>query len=576
MEHSERWRIEWQLSSARAVLALVSLAVLGTRLHPPPSPEGLALPAAGTYTALAVATWLWLWRKRKISARAVLFIHGVDVLWAALITAWTQGPNSPFFVFLSFVLLEAAFRWGLVETLWTACAAMGLLLGEAWMWEGGAVAEPPGLARALRNQFLMRATFLLLLSFLLGYLAEAEKRLRRRASVVAEILAGAQRQPGLRGMASALLREFVGLYQLPRALFIAQENPAAPPLVWEARREDREAIKTSLLPGCPEDVSRWFSLLGATACWQARWRAKASSASLEVVAIDEAGQWVHRRLAPEEGGASSPGSWRSLAGVRLHRGGDWQGWLLLVEPRWRMGLRAELQFLCGLAEELAPAVENVFLLRRLRSRAAAVERGRIARELHDGAIQSLLAAEMELAVLERQLPAQSEATAGLQRAREVVRQQALALRGVMELLRPLSVTPEELPQRLTEAIEQFRRETGIEASFEGAARTVDWSPRTCREVVRIVQEGLFNVRRHSRATQVRVCLQPANGSWRLTIEDNGRGFAFSGVRSLEELETLGQGPRVICERVRALGGQFWVDSRPGQGARLLIELPPGV
>ena len=62
----------------------------------------------------------------------------------------------------------------------------------------------------------------------------------------------------------------------------------------------------------------------------------------------------------------------------------------------------ELRFLQEFAEQVGPAVYNVYLVRRLRERAGALERGRFARELHDGAIQSLIGVEMQLDVLRRQ------------------------------------------------------------------------------------------------------------------------------------------------------------------------------
>jgi signal transduction histidine kinase len=91
--------------------------------------------------------------------------------------------------------------------------------------------------------------------------------------------------------------------------------------------------------------------------------------------------------------------------------------------------------------------------------------------------------------------------------------------------------------------------------------------------VRIVQEGLTNIRKHSGAKHVMVRLASVRGSVRLVIEDDGRGFSFSGRRSQRELEVMSAGPLIIRERVRALRGEMNVVSMPGKGARLHVKVP---
>ena len=96
---------------------------------------------------------------------------------------------------------------------------------------------------------------------------------------------------------------------------------------------------------------------------------------------------------------------------------------------------------------------------------------------------------------------------------------------------------------------------------------------TCREIAGIVQEALANVLKHSGAENVLVRLGSDETDWLLIIEDNGRGFEFSGRVSQLKLEKMRKGPAVIRERVRAIGGDLTIDSKPGQGARLEIRFP---
>ncbi|HWF93130.1 MAG TPA: ATP-binding protein, partial [Terriglobales bacterium] len=63
------------------------------------------------------------------------------------------------------------------------------------------------------------------------------------------------------------------------------------------------------------------------------------------------------------------------------------------------------------------------------------------------------------------------------------------------------------------------------------------------------------------------------GTWKLTIEDDGRGFPFTGTLTDVELETAGRGPIVIRERVNLIDGVLTIESTPGRGARLEIRIP---
>jgi len=81
------------------------------------------------------------------------------------------------------------------------------------------------------------------------------------------------------------------------------------------------------------------------------------------------------------------------------------------------------------------------------------------------------------------------------------------------------------------------------------------------------------VRKHSQARQVLVRMGSVNGNWKIEIEDDGRGFPFSGRFSQDELDSLGKGPVVIKERVRLIEGKLTIESTPGRGSRLEVTVP---
>jgi signal transduction histidine kinase len=97
--------------------------------------------------------------------------------------------------------------------------------------------------------------------------------------------------------------------------------------------------------------------------------------------------------------------------------------------------------------------------------------------------------------------------------------------------------------------------------------------RICRELFQIYREALHNVKKHAGAGHVVVKLEQDESKVSLVVDDNGRGFSFSGRYTSEELDRLRLGPISIKERTRSVGGTLTVESNPGHGARLTIEIP---
>jgi signal transduction histidine kinase len=95
----------------------------------------------------------------------------------------------------------------------------------------------------------------------------------------------------------------------------------------------------------------------------------------------------------------------------------------------------------------------------------------------------------------------------------------------------------------------------------------------CRELARIAQEALVNVRKHSGARQVTVQLLQEEGGWQLVVEDDGGGFPFSGRISQSELEASGKAPAIIRERVRLIQADLTIESKPGKGSRIEVFVP---
>ena len=576
-ESHEVQRTETVLATARAVLAIASLVAIYFDPTEPSRYARLAYFSLVIYVLHSLVILVLLRVRQEYKPRFSLVLHGVDIFWPAYITLFTEGPNSPFFLFFLFVLLAAAYRWSLKETIATASAAIVLLFAEAWLMTAG----PCSAALFVEGQFevnrlIIRATYLLIVGFLVGYLAEEEKLLRSETAVLARVMGKAQVEIGLRASLQAVLDEFLRLFDADQALLALQETRTGESFLWELARQSEGnpvAIRFSQIE--PSRAETYFFPSAMDAWHAVRPARSGGERSFEFLALDSEGRLLRNRTGPllDSFREAHPFS-SALLGISFRFRGDWSGRLFLLDPRLGRSRAEELRFAQNLLRRVLPSVYNVYILRRLRSQAGMLERGRVARELHDGVIQTVSAAVMRMDLLRRQMKdASSAAAEELARIQQTLRQEVVTLREMMEQMKPLDLNPQQLLDYLADMVEKFRRETGINARFISDVEEVSWRPRVCREVVHIVQEGLVNVRRHSEARNVIVHLALQDGGWKLIIDDDGRGFPFSGRLSQSELDTARRGPMVIKERIRTFGGELTVDSSPGRGSRLEITIP---
>jgi two-component system, NarL family, nitrate/nitrite sensor histidine kinase NarX len=175
-------------------------------------------------------------------------------------------------------------------------------------------------------------------------------------------------------------------------------------------------------------------------------------------------------------------------------------------------------------------------------------------------------------VLRRQSEAGRPVEGELGRIQALLREEVLKLRELMQQMKAIDVDAQRLLGVLNDTVERFQRETGISARFVTDLSEVDMPQRVCREILRIVQEGLVNVRKHSGARHALVRLASSVEKWSLTVEDDGKGFPFSGRYTQDRMED-GKGPMIIKERVRLIAGELTVESNPGQGTRLEVSVP---
>jgi signal transduction histidine kinase len=110
-------------------------------------------------------------------------------------------------------------------------------------------------------------------------------------------------------------------------------------------------------------------------------------------------------------------------------------------------------------------------------------------------------------------------------------------------------------------------------TFVGGEGPLKLPEETASMVIQMLREALHNVLKHAAATRVAVAVERAGKLLEISVDDNGRGFHFSGVYSLDELELLRLGPASVKRRARELNAEMTLESRPGRGAGLKLRIP---
>jgi signal transduction histidine kinase len=569
----ERDRQERLLAYARLFVALSFSVVILTASETAVRSAAPGRVVLALYFGYALIAFFLYRAGPQRNSHSILIVHAADLVWPGILCAYLGGPESPYYLLLAFALFAAALRWGFGATLASAVAgALIFSVGSALADSQSGINLDVLSSWSDASLFLTRILILLALGALLGYVIEQQTRLRKQHEAISELLQIATPESCFRTNVERLLRTTLRLFKADRLSLVVKENTTGRGFVWRVEHGDSEArvFRPAEIPA--SEVGRHlFPMPGRSWFLQRRNR----SGRYRLLALDEEARCIEKTscLIPAE--LFSAGPFRTLLSVTLAFGDDWTGRICLFDVPAGAHLDSELRFFQILVDEVAPAIHSVYLLRRFRQRARTAERIRIARDLHDGVIQSLIGLEMNVDALRRQaLGVSPEAADKLAGVRHLLQQEVISLRELVQELRVDELSPQELRRCIADIVDQFQRQTGIEAAFFSDAETARLNPRICRELVHIVHEALTNARKHSGARSVQVRLTADGDVWKLVVEDDGRGFNFAGRHSQVELETSRAGPRVICERVHVVNGELVIESFPNRGARLEVSFAP--
>jgi len=200
------------------------------------------------------------------------------------------------------------------------------------------------------------------------------------------------------------------------------------------------------------------------------------------------------------------------------------------------------------------------------------ERRQLAGELHDRTSPNLSAASLNLGMIAADLPPQTadELASRLADTRALLAETIAGIRDVCADLRPATLDYAGLSHALREYAEQVSRRTGIAVTVSGESPAARLTADAESMLFRIAQEALTNCAKHARASAVNIELSFGNAQTRLAIADNGTGFDPEAVGKAGHRPGLGL--LTMRERVEFAGGKFSLESAPGKGTRIKVEI----
>lgn len=215
------------------------------------------------------------------------------------------------------------------------------------------------------------------------------------------------------------------------------------------------------------------------------------------------------------------------------------------------------------------AAQNQDLTGRLIS-AHEAEQTRIARALHDDVSQQLAALSIMLGRLQQQVRRSDSRTSVERTLTTLLERTSMLAQVVRDLsyeLHPIALGHSGLVATLKQHCAEVEQQHHIMVDFSPAGDLDSVSPELALCLFRVEQEAVANAVRHARARTIRVELKPTNEGIELGVIDDGTGFVTS------ERTKTGMGLRCIDQRVRLAGGDVSVESRLGQGTRLVVRIP---
>lgn len=554
-------RTERVIAATRVVLGATSLFAIWLDPAEPARYVAATYSAHAVYVAYASVLAAIVWNLSR-PGRLPLATHLADIVAFSFFQYLTLGPSSPFFIYFIFSLFCGALRWGWRGTLGTAVLVLAAFIGM-----GVSMSHTLGGTEFELNRFVIRAVYLCVLSGLLVYLGQHEIRLRREI----ERLAAWPAPPAV--TADEVLRPVL-------AHAAATVNAGRALLAWDANDEpwvhlaewSPAALTVSRHP--PAEFEPFVADDLADGAFLAAGRVAATGEIL----VSREGRTTTWRGAPLHPGLLARLHGVGLASAAFH-GERASGRVCFTDLA---DTSAELIPLTQVvAREIGASLDQLYATAQLRVVAAAEQRMRVARDLHDGVLQSLTGVRLKLQEI---ATAAGENPVSL-RDRLLAIERAVAveqreLRRFIDGLKPEAAPAPDggtLAARLDAVRERLAAQWKVPIALRVLPRGVAMPAAIEEALPLMVHEAVVNALRHGQPTRVSVDVMADPAAIHLVVTDDGRGFPFKGRYDHDALVQHNAGPVSLRERAQSLGGGMTIESSAaGARVEIAVPLPAGV
>jgi len=497
-------------ATSRLALAVFSLLAVWLDPSKPPQYAHIASTILIAYVVYAGLIALLVWRTDAPRRGLRYVTHASDMLIFAVLIYVTEGSISPFFLSFVFSLFCAMVYWQWYGVMWTMLVALMVFLGLNLY----AVEVSHNTTFAL-HRFLMRSTYLGVVAAFLTYFSAYHQRLSGGMTRLASW------SPVVPSEGQVLVRDILqhaaAICSVPRVLMVWEE-PEEPwrQVAWwsQGAFQWTQEPSTTFEPlvaapladtyfFCPALRGGESTVLYQTATGLQRWTGMPLHAE------------VYARFRP-----------RAVLARRL-QSEHLQGWLLLLDAS---AITLDTLLLGAVvAHEVTARLEQYYLLQQVQQAAAAAERIHLARDLHDGVLQSFSGVALHLANIRRLLVQEPEKVGErLTEVEQLIGIEQRNLRALIQTLRPSPTLPSQttfiLTPLLKELCQRIERLWDLRVNMRLEGLELELPDALPQGVYYIVHEALTNAARHAHAAQADVALVVQNLAVRLTVRDNGRGF----------------------------------------------------
>ena len=500
------------------------------------------------FSAILIA----LTRYRFLSPRTRQAIHFADVAIISVLLCLTDGPTSPFFVFFTFALLAATLRWHWQAVVATAAALSGVLLVASI-----AKGAPASTAGNDLNTAIISGAYLIVAGGMLAYVSTFYERRRERFARLAHWPVLSTGEASNSSIRQLLAHSAIAL-EAPRILAIWEETeePYVNLASWREGTYEETRHAAGTFDGLVNPALAGVAFLTGEASSELVWLPTGPMRIKKEPVIDP-------RLTTEfsiRGVATAPFVGVICTGrvFILDRDSWSDDHLLLTEIiAARTGIELDRQAVQRQKEEAI----------------ASQERMRLTRDLHDGVLQSLTAAALQLNLTEQ--ASDQERRSRLDLVKQLLAKEQRRIREFVDETFPkrgaekVTILGHDLRHQLEETGQYWNCTTSLSV----APPDVQVPHALAVQLSLLLSEAVANAVRHGGASNVDVVMAKAEGQLVISVRDNGKGF--NGQRTEEapqEPVVADIGVTSLRERVCALGGSLTVSSYP-TGAELAIRLP---